>query len=1015
MSSSLRALTAIAATLGCFASAAAGYTNFESSHVHPIDLTPAGTRLLAVNTPDGLLEVFGVQPGGGLVFERVIPVGLEPVTVVARSDSEAWVVNLLSDSVNVVDLNQGNVVRTLEVGDEPTDVAFANGKAFVSVAGEDTILVFDLGDLDLAPTPVAVFSRKPRALAVAGDGSKVYAITLFSGNGTTVVNGNVIFGGSANLDPVRLLALGLNDVTCDGAPASYPPLPSGVVRNPALTDPPDGIPRVGLIVGWNESALRWEDETGEDWSHCLPYRLADHDLFVIDSTSLAVSEVDRLGTSLFEVSVHPANGKIYVPHTDARNRIRFEHPLGVRGHIVDNRIAVVDPASSNSVTLIDLNTHINRASDPATNLVERRASVSQPGMMVWDSAGTTAWMTALGSRKVFKIDGGCNSGSCIFGPDRAAPQAVEVAEGPTGVALLEGAQRLYVLSRISSSISVIDTASLSVVAEIPLHDPSAVTVKQGRRFLYDAIDGSGHGDAACSSCHISGDRDDLAWDLGAPDGGFQPYSAPNDNVRFVIPIGGQPTECDPNVCASHDGFDPQKGPMTTQTLRGMLEPLHWRGDRSTFEDFNQAFPGLMGTADIGPINGKPAGLPAPDMASFRQFALGLRFPPNPHRNLDDSLPTTDVLVPGSPVPGNPSTGEVIFNTFPTDAGQPCVSCHTHPFGAAGGKLDGVTPQEPTSSDAAALFNGNADQSQHSDLKVAHMRNMYEKSGPVFGDHVQPPPLVRSGFGFTHDGGLPDLATFFSINVFNLTADQVADVASFSLHFPTGTRPAVGDQLTFPAGTPPTGTLREESRLATLIGLGDLADGTRHCELTASARVGEVMRHYRLSAGSWIPDAAGEPALSTTALREAAAGPVSFLCATLDAGLRMGGDRDEDGVLNADDCAGGDPETWAPSPAVADLSLESREPTRLAWTGLAGATGPSLRYEVLGGALDDLRATGWPAAAGCLGSALETPLFDDPQADPAPGQAWFYLVRGRNPCGPGSLGLGREPLDAVVCP
>ena len=51
-----------------------------------------------------------------------------------------------------------------------------------------------------------------------------------------------------------------------------------------------------------------------------------------------------VGTSLFEVSVNPANGKIYVPHTEARNFVRFEHPLGVQGHIVENRLAIVDPA-----------------------------------------------------------------------------------------------------------------------------------------------------------------------------------------------------------------------------------------------------------------------------------------------------------------------------------------------------------------------------------------------------------------------------------------------------------------------------------------------------------------------------------------------------------------------------------------------------------------------------------------------------------------------------------------------
>ena len=86
-----------------------------------------------VNTPDATLEVFAVDGVGDLTLDATIPVGLEPVTVVARTDSEAWVVNQLSDTVTVVDLSTRTAVRTLRVGDEPTDVVFAGGRAFVAV------------------------------------------------------------------------------------------------------------------------------------------------------------------------------------------------------------------------------------------------------------------------------------------------------------------------------------------------------------------------------------------------------------------------------------------------------------------------------------------------------------------------------------------------------------------------------------------------------------------------------------------------------------------------------------------------------------------------------------------------------------------------------------------------------------------------------------------------------------------------------------------------------------------
>jgi hypothetical protein len=559
-----------------------------------------------------------------------------------------------------------------------------------------------------------------------------------------------------------------------------------------------------------------------------------------------------------------------------------------------------------------------------------------------------------------------------------------------------------------------------------LHDPSSVDTRLGRRFLYDAIDTSGHGDAACSSCHISGDMDGLAWDLGDPSGELAPYSTPEDNVRFVAPFGGVPIECAPSICASHDGFDPQKGPLTTQSLRGMLEPLHWRGDRATMNDFNAAFVGLMGTFDIGPINGKPAGLTAVDMERFRQFALAIHYPPNPYRRVDDTTPcgirATDPLcevsVPGTLFPGNPTEGERIFLNEPVDASQPCVACHTLPFGAGGGKLGGVEPAQPTSSDAAALFNGDADGSPHSDLKIAHLRNMYEKIGPRLaapGDSSM--PETPSGFGYLHDGGTPDLFRFFSVSVFDLSADnqaqEVRDVASFMFHFPTDQKPAVGRQVTLPPGTPPTGNLSQEALLGDLISLGDATDPNRHCELAAFAIADGRVRGFHLSGGAWAADVSGETQ-TTTQLRESAASPITFTCATRGAGRRLGIDRDEDNTLNADDCAPADATTFAVPNTVSNLSLELQPGTHLAWDDQAGTTGPSLRYDILGGPISAFTPEGIGATT-CIAAGLAGPTYDDPQPDPPVGEGHYYLVRAANPCDVASLGPDREPLESLTCP
>ncbi|HEX5044876.1 MAG TPA: hypothetical protein VFV75_18405 [Candidatus Polarisedimenticolaceae bacterium] len=995
------------------------YVNFEVGHVHPIDLTPGAGKLLAVNTPDARLEVFTLDGGGNLVPQRSIPVGLEPVTVVARTDSEAWVVNQLSDTVSIVDLDLGTTVRTLAVGDEPTDVAFASGKAFVAVSHEDAVKAWSLADLDAAPTVVPLFASRIRALAVSNDGATVYAVAQDSGNQTTVVNANVAFGNNPNLNGTRLAALGLNTMQCAGTPPPYPPLPAGSFRNPALIDPPSGIPRVGLIVRWDPGSATWRDDANQNWTSCLPFRLPDHDLFAIDAANPAVPPVavDHLGTTLFEVSVQPGTGKIYVPNTEARNMVRFEPR--VRGHVVDNRLTVVNPAAGNAVTVVELNTHIDRGSDPATNLPERQASISQPGMMVWRSDGTVAYLTAIGSRKLFKVDGSCAAGPCIFGPLRSSPSAVEVGEGPTGVALSEARNRLYVLNRFSNSIAVVDALTLQKLGEVPLHDPSPAVVKSGRRFLYDGILSSGHGDASCASCHISGDKDGIAWDLGDPGGSLASYATANDNVRFVLPQGGQPTPCAASLCASHAGFDPQKGPMATQTLRAMLEPLHWRGDRATMNEFNPAFPGLLGAHDVGPVNGMAAGLSAADMETFRQFALGMRFPPNPHRTNGDSSPTSLVVLdrplPAGPLTGNALRGEnIVFTSLPTDAGQPCVACHAHPFGAAGGKLGGVPPAEPTTApDAAALFNGNADQSPHSDLKIAHLRNLYDKRGLLFGPAGGPFPDVKSGFGIAHDGAVPNLPTFFSLAVFNLTAADAADVSAYMLAFPTGTKPAVGKNLTCPPGAPPQDGC-DETFLTTLQGLGDLASGSRHCELTATTLSGGRSRAYRFSGGAWLTDVAGEPALTTTELRQSATQPITFLCATVGSGLRLGGDLDDDAVLNGNDCAAADAGSFAMPAVVSGVTAGGASPTQLAWASQAGATGSGVRYDVAGGLLSQLRTSGLVAATGCLGADLAGASFSDTRPQPAAGDGYYYLLRAENACGSSGFGAGRAGLDALGC-
>ena len=118
----------------------ANYVEFESGQVRPLALSPDKTHLFAVNTPDARLEIFDVDGSGNLTHSGSVPVGMEPVAVAARSNTEVWVVNHLSDSVSIVDVSgkTPRVVNTLLVGDEPRDVVFAGpgrSRAFITANG----------------------------------------------------------------------------------------------------------------------------------------------------------------------------------------------------------------------------------------------------------------------------------------------------------------------------------------------------------------------------------------------------------------------------------------------------------------------------------------------------------------------------------------------------------------------------------------------------------------------------------------------------------------------------------------------------------------------------------------------------------------------------------------------------------------------------------------------------------------------------------------------------------------
>ena len=120
---------------------ARGFANFESPQSRPLVVSPDGERLLAVNTPNNSLAIFSLSDPSLPVLQAEIPVGSEPVSVAIESTDKVWVVNHVSDSISVVSLTRGAVIRTIHVGDRPSDIVFAGNppKAYVSCMTDRTI------------------------------------------------------------------------------------------------------------------------------------------------------------------------------------------------------------------------------------------------------------------------------------------------------------------------------------------------------------------------------------------------------------------------------------------------------------------------------------------------------------------------------------------------------------------------------------------------------------------------------------------------------------------------------------------------------------------------------------------------------------------------------------------------------------------------------------------------------------------------------------------------------------
>lgn len=608
--------------------------------------------------------------------------------------------------------------------------------------------------------------------------------------------------------------------------------------NPNLPTPP----QVGLIVDATNSTY---------FPSVIKYTMPDNDVVEIDVATMTTNRYfSRVGTVNFALAIQPNSGDLFVANTDARNLTQFEP--AVRGFFVTNRIARIN-LTSGTVTNYDL----NRGYHPTNfTLLNKTNALAQPTAIVFGPSGGNFYVAAFGSDRVSRVSGSSGNVTarielCPTAPGSAADPRHK--RGPRGLALLPGTA-LYSLNRISGTISIINPTTDSVVREIPIgsHNPESIVIREGRGFLYDAKL-SGNGTVSCASCHIDAEMDMLAWDLGDPRGTM------GTNLTFLtpaFPVGDQPVH-------------PMKGPMTTQTLRGLkgLAPLHWRGDRTNFQHFNGAFDSLLG--------GTP--LASADMKAYADYIDTVVFQPNPNQNLNRTYPTNFA---GRNAEAGRNT---FFNEFYQPAlGLACTTCHTGPPGPGSDRL---------------IFARQAlEESQ--DFKVPHLRNVYQK----LNFNNAPGAASIGGFGIVHDGMDPSLFVFLSRDVFGSFATDTTrknNLSAFVECFDTGMAPAVGYARTLAAANINAADISNDWSL-----LEAQAVGGANINLIVKGTIDSRRRGllYQPGSNDYKLDSTNSATLTRAQLAaKVQVGDILTLMGVPPgAGQRMGIDRDLNGVLDGDE-------------------------------------------------------------------------------------------------------------------
>jgi hypothetical protein len=210
----------------------------------------------------------------------------------------------------------------------------------------------------------------------------------------------------------------------------------------------------------------------------------------------------------------------------------------------------------------------------------------------------------------------------------------------------------------------------------------------------------------------------------------------------------------------------------------------------------------------------------------------------------------------------------------------CNSCHTGPPGSGSDNL--IIP-------ASAL-------QESQDFKVPQLRAIYQKMN----FNSSPGTNSIGGFGIVHDGTDPSLQVFLSRPVFTNIRNNTAiknDLAAFVQCFDTGTAPAVGYTRTLASTNVTSTTVSNDwSLLESQAAAGNV---DLIIKGTLDGRLHGLI--YQSGSANYKPDTTNLTTLTRSQLTTKIQNGdrLSIMGVPPGSGIRMGIDRDEDGLLDGD--------------------------------------------------------------------------------------------------------------------